>query len=152
MENCSQILHASHKLSKRWTKLHTVDGKTFWREYEWQWDHMTELSLLNTFFGKLHASRYARMVRCQSISTSRFEINLGSFINILHTGCPKKMSLLSGFEYLTLGGGVFTILLNSLNFFLVPKFLELFFTLKNTPPKVRNWKPDNRDIFLGDTL
>ena len=32
------------------------------------------------------------------------------------------------------------ILLNNLIFFLFPKFLELFFTPKNTPPKVKNSK------------
>ena len=30
------------------------------------------------------------------------------------------------------------ILLNNPIFFMFPKFLELFFTPKNTPPKVRN--------------
>ena len=35
------------------------------------------------------------------------------------------------------------------NIFLFPKFLELFFTPKNTPPKVKNSKPDNITIFLG---
>ena len=43
------------------------------------------------------------------------------------------------------------ILLNNLIFFLFSKFLELFYTPKNTPPKVRNSKPDKRDIFW-DTL
>ena len=33
-----------------------------------------------------------------------------------------------------------------------PKFLELFFTPEKTPPKVKNIKPDKRDIFGGDTL
>ena len=38
------------------------------------------------------------------------------------------------------------ILLNNLIFFWFPKFLELFFTPKNTPPKVRNSKPDKRTL------
>ena len=33
--------------------------------------------------------------------------------------------------------------------FLFPKFLESFFTPKNTPPKVKNSKLDKRCIFLG---
>ena len=37
-------------------------------------------------------------------------------------------------------------------FFLFPKFLELFLTPEKTPPKVKNIKPDKRDIFWGDTL
>ena len=41
------------------------------------------------------------------------------------------------------------IFLNNLLFFLFPKFLELFFTPKNTSPKVKNSKPDKRLIFLG---
>ena len=41
------------------------------------------------------------------------------------------------------------ILLNNLIFFLFPKFLELFFTPKNTPPKVKNSKPFWITIFLG---
>ena len=35
------------------------------------------------------------------------------------------------------------------NIFLFPKFLELFFTPKNTPPKVKNSKPFRITIFLG---
>ena len=35
------------------------------------------------------------------------------------------------------------------NIFLFPKFLELFFTPKKTPPKVKNSKSDKRDILLG---
>ena len=34
---------------------------------------------------------------------------------------------------------------------LFPKFLDLSFTPKNTPPKFRNSQPDKRDIFW-DTL
>ena len=41
------------------------------------------------------------------------------------------------------------ILLNNLIFFLFPEFLELFFTPKNTPPKVKNSKPENITIFFG---
>ena len=41
------------------------------------------------------------------------------------------------------------ILLNNPIFFVFPKFLEIFSTLKKTPPKVKNSKPDKRDIFLG---
>ena len=41
------------------------------------------------------------------------------------------------------------ILLKSLLFFLFPKFLELFFTPKNTPPKFWNSKLGLMDIFLG---
>ena len=41
------------------------------------------------------------------------------------------------------------ILLNNLIFFLFPMILELFFTPKNTPPKVKNSKLDKRCIFLG---
>ena len=33
--------------------------------------------------------------------------------------------------------------------FLLPKFLELFFTPKNTPPKPKNSKLDKSPIFLG---
>ena len=44
------------------------------------------------------------------------------------------------------------ILLNNLTFFLFPKFLELFFTPKNTPPKVKNSKPFQITIFFWDTL
>ena len=33
--------------------------------------------------------------------------------------------------------------------FLVPEFLELIFTPNNTPPKVKNSKPDNITIFFG---
>ena len=40
-------------------------------------------------------------------------------------------------------------MLNNLIFFLFPKFLELFFTPKNTPPKVQNSKPFRITIFLG---
>ena len=43
------------------------------------------------------------------------------------------------------------ILLNNLIFFMFPKFLELFFTPKNTPPKVKNSKPFQITIFW-DTL
>ena len=43
------------------------------------------------------------------------------------------------------------MLLNNPIFFVFPKILELFFTPKKTPPKVKNSKPDKRDIFL-DTL
>ena len=35
------------------------------------------------------------------------------------------------------------------NIFLFPKFLELFFTPKNTPPKVKNSKPFWITIFFG---
>ena len=38
------------------------------------------------------------------------------------------------------------------NIFLFPKFLELFFTPKKTPPKVKNSKPDKRDIFFGQPV
>ena len=41
------------------------------------------------------------------------------------------------------------ILLNNLIFFLFPKFLELFFTPKNTPSKVKNSKMGLNQIFLG---
>ena len=41
------------------------------------------------------------------------------------------------------------ILLNNPVFFLFPKFLESFFTPKNTPPKVKNSKLDKRCIFFG---
>ena len=41
------------------------------------------------------------------------------------------------------------ILLNNLLFFLFPKFLELFFTPKNTPPKFWNSKLGLMDIFFG---
>ena len=34
-------------------------------------------------------------------------------------------------------------------FFWFPKFLELFFTPKNTPLKVKNSKPDKSNILLG---
>ena len=33
--------------------------------------------------------------------------------------------------------------------FWFPKFLELFFTPKNTPPKVKNSKPDKSNILFG---
>ena len=35
------------------------------------------------------------------------------------------------------------------NIFLFPKFLELFFTPKNTPSKVKNSKMGLNQIFLG---
>ena len=35
------------------------------------------------------------------------------------------------------------------NIFFVPEFLYLFFTPKNTPPKVKNSNPDNITIFFG---
>ena len=41
------------------------------------------------------------------------------------------------------------ILLKNLLFFLFPKFLELFFTPKNTPPKVWNSKMGLKGIFLA---
>ena len=41
------------------------------------------------------------------------------------------------------------LLLNNPIFLLFPKFLEFFFTPKNTPPNVKNSKPNKRDIFLG---
>ena len=41
------------------------------------------------------------------------------------------------------------ILLYNPIFFLFPKFLELFFTPKNTPPKSKNSKLDKIPIFLG---
>ena len=41
------------------------------------------------------------------------------------------------------------ILLNNLLFFLFSKFLELFFTPKNTPPKSKYSKLDKIPIFLG---
>ena len=37
----------------------------------------------------------------------------------------------------------------NLHFFLFPKFLELFFTPKNTPSKVKNSKMGLNQIFLG---
>ena len=43
------------------------------------------------------------------------------------------------------------ILLYNPLYFLFPKFLELFFTPKYTPPKVKNSKLDKRSIFW-DTL
>ena len=36
--------------------------------------------------------------------------------------------------------------------FLFQMFLELFFTPKKTPPKVKNSKPDKRDIFFGQPV
>ena len=36
--------------------------------------------------------------------------------------------------------------------FLFPKFLELFFTPKNTPPKLRNSKMSLKVVFFCDTL
>ena len=44
------------------------------------------------------------------------------------------------------------ILLNNHIFFLFPKFLELFFTPKNTPHKPKNSKLDKIPIFFWDTL
>ena len=44
------------------------------------------------------------------------------------------------------------ILLNKPIFFLFPKFLELFFTPKNTPHKPKNSKLDKIPIFFWDTL
>ena len=41
------------------------------------------------------------------------------------------------------------ILLNNLIFSLFPKFLKLFFTPINNPPKVKNSKPFQITIFLG---
>ena len=41
------------------------------------------------------------------------------------------------------------ILLSNLIFLLFPKFLELLFTHKNTPPKVKNSKMGLNHIFLG---
>ena len=44
------------------------------------------------------------------------------------------------------------IVLNNPIFFVFPKILELFFTPKKTPPKVKNSKPDKRDIFFGQPV
>ena len=33
------------------------------------------------------------------------------------------------------------------NIFLFPKFLKLIFIPKKTPPKIKNSKPEKRDIF-----
>ena len=41
------------------------------------------------------------------------------------------------------------ILLNNPIFFLFPKFLELFFTPKNTSPKPKKSKLDKSPIFFG---
>ena len=117
----------------------------------------------------------------------QLEVAKNSYKQLELQGVPKRMLLLSGFEFLTLGGvflGVknnsknflfykifwlsmqnfeilaifqffinkvhlLKILLNNLIFFLFPEFLELFFTPKNTPPKVKNSKPDNITIFFG---
>ena len=41
------------------------------------------------------------------------------------------------------------ILLNNLIFFLFPKFLELFFTPKKNPPKVKNSKMSLNHLVFG---
>ena len=69
----------------------------------------------------------------------------------------KKIIFKLIFEFLSLGGvflgvknfGNKKFWGNGLKFFLFPKFLELFFTPKNTPPKVQNSKPFRITIFFG---
>ena len=126
-------------LAKFWVNGHCLSEKcrnfgvfmSFWPCQEWK------------TFSKCHKSQYF------CICTYKYQIFwlFKWFLHFLNWQTYKNSRKMEDFEQNKVH--LLKILLNNLIFFLFPKFLELFFTPKNTPPKVKNSKPFRITIFFG---
>ena len=126
-------------LAKFWVNGHCLSEKcrnfgvfmSFWPCQEWK------------TFSKCHKSQYF------CICTYKYQIFwlFKWFLHFLNWQTYKNSRKMEDFEQNKVH--LLKILLNNPIFFLFPKFLELSFTPKNTPPKVRNSKLDKRSIFFG---